>query len=451
MGIPPLASFPQDKIKPAGPGGRLPFFYGWVVVAIAFVTMGIGVNARTAFSLLFPPILDEFGWSRGSIAATFSIGFMVSTVITPFVGAMMDRFGPRLLIPMGAVFVSLGLTLATFATQPWHFYLTLGVLVVGGSVFMNYIGHTLFLPNWFDRRRGLAIGLAFSGVGVGSIILFPWMQSSIQADGWRQSSLIIAAVVLVVLVPLNLLFQRHRPEDMGLAPDGMEAGGNGKKADNKGDPGDRIVDQRWAATEWTLALAVRTGRFWWLMLSFIAALYAWYAVQVHQTRYLIDIGMSAEAAAIALGVVGLSGIGGQIGIGYFSDRVGREWAWSVSLLGFMATYVCLLLLRDFPSQWLMYVMVGLQGFLGYGLASVFGAVPAELFAGKRYGVIFGVLGAAAGTGAALGPFATGLLHDTQGDYEQAFVIAIVVSALSILAMWLAGPRKVRLVAGRAPE
>ena len=98
----------------------------------------------------------------------------------------------------------------------------------------------------------------------------------------------------------------------------------------------------------------------------------------------------------------------------------------------------------------MYAMVFVQGFLGYGMAAVFGAVPSELFAGKRYGVIFGALGAAAGAGAALGPYATGVLHDAQGAYDQAFLIAVAVCAVSIFAMWQAGPRKVRLVPGRMP-
>ena len=450
MASPPSPSSPTEATSPAAVLRWLPFFYGWVVVAIAFVTMAVGVNARTAFSLLFPPILDEFGWSRGTIAATFSIGFIVSTTVTPFVGALMDRYGPRLVIPLGSILVGAGLMTATLATQPWHFYLTLGVLVVGGTAFTGYIGHILFLPNWFDRRRGLAIGIAFSGVGVGSILLFPWMQSSIQTDGWRQSSWIIGIVVLVILVPLNLLFQRNRPEDIGLTPDGDKLGGNDKSSSAKGTPRDRIVDRQWAATEWTLPLAMRTGRFWWLMVAFVTALYVWYAIQVHQTRYLIDVGMSAEAAAVALGLVGLTGIGGQIAIGHFSDRIGREWAWSISLLGFMAAYGCLLVLQSFPSEWLMYVMVGAQGFVGYGLASVFGAVPSELFAGKRYGQIFGVLGATSGAGAAAGPFATGLLHDVQGEYDQAFVIAMAICAVSIFAMWRAAPRNVRLVPGRLP-
>lgn len=427
---------------------RLPFFYGWVVVAVAFVTMALGVNVRTTFSLLLPEIQNDFGWSSGTISATFSIGFIVSTLVAPFAGGFMGRYGPRIIVPMAAILVSTGLVASTFATEPWHFYATFGVLVIGGSVFMGYIGHSLILPPWFDRRRGLAIGIAFSGVGVGSILLLPWMQSAIQADGWRQSTMTLAVVVIVVLVPLNYLFQRYRPEDVGLQPDGLRAGDAEMDAAKHGNPSDRIVDHAWAATNWTLLLAMRTARFWWLLIAFVSGLYAWYAVLVHQTAYLTAVGFSKESASIALGLVGLSGIGGQIFIGYLSDRIGREWAWTLSLSGFAMTYVCLLILKDFPSPWLMYVMVGSQGLIGYGLASVFGAVPSELFAGKSYGVIFGILGGASGLGAALGPYATGLFRDLQGNYEQAFALTIAICALSILAMWLASPRKVRVVPGR---
>jgi len=443
--VPPRSPFTSALID------RLPFFYGWIVIAVAFVTMAIGVNARTSFSLLFPPILDEFGWSRGTIAATFSIGFIVSTLITPLIGALMDRHGPRLTVSLGATFTSLGLVLATFAYLPWHFYLTLGVLVVGGSIFMSYIGHTLFLPNWFDRRRGLALGLGFSGVGVGAIIMFPWMQAAIETEGWRYSCLIIAAVLMIVLVPLNIIFQRRHPHDLGLEPDGGPAPGQAGQDAAAAAKSRAIVDQVWVETEWTLKLAMRTARFWWLLIAFTSGLYVWYAVQVHQTRYLIDVGISAEVAALALGLVGLCGIAGQIGVGHFSDRMGREWAWTISQVGFIATYACLHLLKLWPEQWLMYVMVGAQGLLGYGLASVFGAVPADVFSGKRYGVIFGVLAASASAGAALGPWLTGLLFDSSGNYDGAFNIAIGVCLLSVATMWLASPRKVRLVAGRIPK
>lgn len=165
------ASFPPST--PPQSHCRWPFFYGWVIVGVAFVTMGIGVNTRTAFSLLFPPILAEFGWDRGVTAGAFSVGFMTSTLYAPFIGMFMDRAGPRVVLPLGVGLVSIGMALAPLVSQPWHLYLTLGVLVVGGSVFISYIGHSLFLPHWFVRQRGLAIGVAFSGVGIGSILLLP--------------------------------------------------------------------------------------------------------------------------------------------------------------------------------------------------------------------------------------------------------------------------------------
>jgi len=425
---------------------RLPFFYGWVVIAVAFVTMGIGVNARTSFSLLFPPILDEFGWERGVTAGAFSFGFLVSAILSPTLGKLMDRYGPRLQMEVGVVSVAAGLFLAPLVTRPWHLYATLGVLVGGGSVCLAYTGHSFFLPNWFVRRRGLALSVAFAGVGVGSIILLPWVQTLIARAGWRTACWTLAVVVLVVLAPLNLLVKR-RPEDMGLQPDGdsaAAAAGAAAKPSN-------VVDAAWVAIEWTLARAMRTARFWWIFAGYFCALYAWYAVQVHQTKYLVEIGFSASHAAWALGFVSLAGIPGQVALGHASDRIGREWVWTVGSLGFVMCYVALLALPQAPTPALLYLMVLAQGMLGYGLTSVIAAIPAEIFQGKHYGSIFGVLMLAAIGGGAAGPWLTGVLHDTLGSYTAAWWIAIGASAVSGAAIWFAAPRKVRVVAGRVPR
>src|SRR5688500_6326225 len=128
---------------------RLPFFYGWLIVAVTFVTMAIGVNARTAFSLFFPPIISEFGWERGVTAGAFSFGFVVSGAVSPLIGRMMDRFGPRGVMELGVALMGGGLLLAPLTTQPWHLYLTIGVMVGAGSVCLGYSGQSLFLPNWF--------------------------------------------------------------------------------------------------------------------------------------------------------------------------------------------------------------------------------------------------------------------------------------------------------------
>jgi MFS family permease len=421
---------------------RLPFFYGWLIVAVAFATMGIGVNARTAFSLLFPPIVDEFGWDRGVTAGAFSFGFLVSAALTPAIGRMMDRLGPIAVMESGVALMAAGLLLAPLTSAPWHLYLTLGVLVGGGSICLGYSGQSLFLPNWFVRRRGLAISIAFAGVGVGSVILLPWMQGLIERAGWRTACWTMGLLILLVLAPINLLL-RKRPEDLGLRPDGDAAPGRAEDA-----PQSNVVDAAWAAVEWTLGRAVRTARFWWIALGYFCGLYAWYAVQVHQTKYLIEVGFGATTAAWALGLVSLAGIPGQIALGHISDRIGREWVWTAGSLGFAVCYAALIALKDFQTLTLLYLMIVAQGALGYGLTSVIGAVVAEIFQGKHHGSIFGTVMLAAIAGGAAGPWITGVLYDATGSYAPAFAICIALSALSAVAIWLAAPRKVRAVAGR---
>jgi MFS family permease len=344
---------------------------------------------------------------------------------------------------MGVGMTAAGLLLATVTSQPWQLYGSLGVLVGGGTTCLGFSGQSLYLPNWFVRRRGLAMSLAFSGVGAGSIVLLPWAQSLIAQHGWRAACWAMAGLMIAVVAPLNLLV-RGRPSALGLQPDGdaaSEGSAGVRRAAN-------IVDPAWVAVDWTLARALRTTRFWWIALGYFCALHAWYAVQVHQTKYLVEIGFGPMEAAWALGLVSLVAIPGQIWLGHLSDRVGREWIWTAGCLGFVLCYVALLLLREFPIMPLLVVMVVAQGLLGYGVTSVFGAIPAEIFEGRQYGTIFGCLMLASVGGGASGPWLTGLLYDATGSYALAFWIAIACSLLSILAIWRAAPRQIRAVAGR---
>src|SRR5712664_2262769 len=406
----------------------LPFFYGWMIVAVTFVTMAIGVNARTAFSLFFPPIIGEFGWERGVTAGAFSFGFVVSGAISPLIGRMMDRYGPRTVMEIGVALMGGGLLLAPLTTQPWHLYLTIGVLVGAGSVCLGYSGQSLFVPNWFIRSRGLAMGLAFAGVGIGSVTLLPWVQLMIEQTGWRTACTAMGILVLVVLAPINLLL-RKRPEDIGLEPDGDAA-----PSASSAKPISNIVDPVWAGTDWTLRRALRTARFWWIAVGYFCGLYIWYAVQVHQTKYLLDIGFSSNVGVWALGVVSLLGIPGQIWLGHLSDRVGREWIWAASCAGFAICFAALIALKYVPTLLLVYIMVLAQGALGYGLTAIMGAVVLAIFQAKHYGRIFGCIMLAGLAGGAAGPWATGFLHVVTQSYTIAFAIGIAVSALSAFAI-----------------
>lgn len=421
---------------------RLPFYYGWLIIGIAFVTMAVAVTARTSFSLLLPPLIGEFGWDRGLAAGAFSFGFLVSAVLGPIVGRIMDRNGPRIVIECGVAMVTSGLLLATVIANPWQFYATLGVLVGAGANLMTFTAHSQFLPHWFVRRRALAISIAFSGVGVGAIVLLPWLQSMIEREGWRQACWAMGLLVLFILGPLNLFVWR-RPQDIGLLPDGQsQAAATTLRARAS------IVDREWTSIEWTLARALRTARFWWIALGFACALFAWYAIQVHQTKYLIEVGFSPIVAAWALGIVSVVGIPGQIGLGALSDRIGREWIWTAGCAGFAVCYAALIALEHSPSPLLLWLMVVSQGALGYALTSVMGPIVAEIFEGPHYGSIFGMLTVALIGGGAAGPWLTGVIHDMTGSYRLAFVLAIACCIVSAIAIWIAAPRKVRPVPGR---
>jgi MFS family permease len=439
-----LTPIPSGNVAPHHWSRRLPFYYGWLIVALAFVTMAIAVTARTAFSLLLPPLIDEFGWDRGLVASAFSFGFLLSALLAPVAGRLMDISGPRLVISTGVGLMSLGLLTAPAIQRPWQLYATLGVLVGVGASFMTYTAHSLFLPNWFVQRRAFAISIAFAGAGVGAIVLLPWLQTIIGRDGWRAACSAMGLVVLVVIGCLTLLLRR-RPEDLGLLPDGASHA----VQPQAGHAPSTVVDRDWAATEWTLARAVRTHQFWWIVLAYFWAMFAWYVVQVHQTKYLTEIGFTPLVAAWSLGIVSVVAIPGQIGLGALSDRVGREWVWTAACCGFAVCYAALIALEHAPSAGLLDLMVISQGFLGYAVTSVMGPIVAEIFEGRHYGVIFGAATVALTGGGAVGPWVAGVIRDATGSYKLAFLLAIAGCGVSAVAIWIAAPRKVRLVPGRA--
>ena len=277
---------------------RLPFYYGWLIVGVAFVTMAIGVTGRTAFSLLMPPLIEEFSWDRGLAAGAFSFGFLVSAVLSPIVGRVMDTRGPRMVIMTGVALMSVGLLLAPWVASPWHLYATLGVAVGGGANMMTYTAHSQFLPNWFVRRRGFAISIAFSGVGVGAIVLLPWLQCIILSQGWRASCGPWDCSFSLSFTPTQSCWCGRDPTKSACSPDGASIGGFGsgeaKPRRRRSGLGCRSIGRSRAPSA-----PAASGGSW---SATFCALVAWYAVQVHQTKYLVEIGFTPLVAAWALGM-----------------------------------------------------------------------------------------------------------------------------------------------------
>ena len=339
------------------------------------------------------------------------------------------------MVETGVGLIGGGLLLAAFIHRPWQLYLTLGALVGGGVNLLAYTAQSMYLIRWFVRRRGLALSIAFSGVGFGSITILPWQQALVAGSGWRTACWSLGLLILAVLAPLNLLFKRD-PAELGLAPDGASgappcaAGGD-------------VPQTEQGSVAWTLGRALRAGAFWWLAASYFCGLFTWYAVQVHQTKYLIEVGFDASTAAWALAVVGLVAVPGQIALGHLSDRIGRYWVWTIGNAGFVATCLTLLALAEAPSPALLWLMVIAQGTIGYGLTSVMGAIPAETFGTRNFGSIFGTAMTAAIAGGAAGPWLGGVAHDLTGSYAVAFWASIACSAFSAVAIWKSRlPRRV---------
>jgi sugar phosphate permease len=195
-------------------------FYGWVVVLVGFVTLGVAFGIWYSFSVFFLAIIKEFGWSRAAASSIFS-AILISQAVTGLqAGLLQDRFGPRVVIPAGCLIVAAALALTSRAQGLSHFYLTYGLLAGAGVSLLGFSSHAASIPKWFERKRGLAVGMAMSGIGFGMLILIPMMEKAITRYGWRNAYLILAALALFVVAPLNLFLSRRSPEAMNLRPDG---------------------------------------------------------------------------------------------------------------------------------------------------------------------------------------------------------------------------------------
>lgn len=236
-----------------------PFYYGWVIVVIAFLSMGTWLAMRTTFSVFLVALLDEFHWSRASAAGVQSVSFIVYTLSAPLVGALIDRYGPRKVILPGIIVLSAGLFICASLRSLVQFYFFYGVLVAFGVTFVSIIAYSAVLSHWFQRRRGLASGIAVSGMGIGSFALVPLTQYVIVTLGWRSAFKALGVVVFLLLFPLTALFLRHKPSDLGLEVDGTAA------ATGPAHRSMEVVDHEWARTEWTLRRVSRrgdSGRSW---------------------------------------------------------------------------------------------------------------------------------------------------------------------------------------------
>ena len=410
-------------------------FYGWVIVGISTLVFAIVRGVNDSFSVFFVAFLEEFGCGRAAVAGVFSCARLTEGVISVGVGMLSDRFGLRRLVPMSACLVAIGLVLASQAQTLWMLYVAYGLVFAVGYCGLGELSHVPVISHWFIKQRGTAIGIAMAGMGLGILLIVPLTQLFILHLGWRWAYIVLAAIVLVGVIPPTLLWQRERPEDMGLLPDGEVPVELPRRSAIMAR---RSTHATPVGQEWTLRTALRTPTLWMLFAMRVFTPLGMMMVVPHHVVYLVGHGFSKPVAALAFGSLGAFSFTGRILFGWLSDRLGQVatiiLSYSISILG---TFL-LLSLQDPTYVWLLWCHIAVYG-IGFGARGpLTSALVTQLFHGKSWGAILGFLEVGSGLGGTLGPWLSGVLFDWTGSYTVSFHVSMVMLALAVVCAWLAG-------------
>ncbi|MBI2875977.1 MAG: MFS transporter [Candidatus Tectomicrobia bacterium] len=444
-------------------------FYGWIVVAISFVAMALSFSIRYSYPVFNVVLEKEFGWSRTSVYFAYSLHLITYGIGGPLAGLLFDRVGPRILFPVAALLSGVALVACSQLNSLLWYYFFAGILATLGAVSLDVVPNVALICSWFEKKRGQAVGLATSGLGLSMVIAGVFVTWVVSRFGFRWGYAIMGLLIFFVTAPLTALFQRHRPAEMGLRVDGEGTNARldellsriqerlfGRKRDARQEKeeipleeSDILANPEWAKADWPLSKVIRTPRYWLFFSIKILLVFAIYCVLVHQTPYAVDAGFSKMAAGAALGITGTVAIFGKIFWGYISDRIGRELTYTIIILQACAGILVLMAVKD-PSQlWMLYSYAVRYG-MGYGSISAnLPTMLADVYCPKSLGATYGLSVLGSGIGGATGPLFAAYMYDTTRSYHIPFTICLVFLVVSIVQVWIFAPRKVRLVAGKA--
>jgi MFS family permease len=330
----------------------------------------------------------------------------------------------------------------------WHFYVAFGLIAALGSAMLYIVPVTAIVSNWFVRHRGTAIGIITASPGTSQLLLLAPLQYLINQIGWRNSYLLLGAVLVLVPTTLIRLLLYGRPSDCGLSIEN-EAGLWKRTSGEAHTPERRtevvVLNKEWADTDWTIGKAAKTFRFWALTLMMLTFTIGFFLVSVHLVAFLTDKGYSSLVAASVIGLQGFVNIVGTLVGGVVGDRWGREKTLTLSIAIFIACIVLLNLAGWITSPIILYAFAVVYG-IGFGMAfPTLMASAADLFQGRHFGSILGVIALGGYLGAAFGAWLGGYFFDLTGDYRLNFIVAALVMFFAATLIWKARPSQVRVV------
>jgi MFS family permease len=375
---------------------------------------GRGLGDTYAVFLL--PLEREFGWSRSELTGVYSIYLLVNGFTAPLVGLAFDRLGPRWVYGTGTALLGAAFFLAGGLVTLWQFYLFVGALVGLGVSFNGMVPGSALLVRWYRARLSAAIGIAFSAVGVGTIVFVPLAQYLVAQYDWRVAYRTLGALLLVLL-PLVLFAVPWRT---------FAAGDPAFRHDTR---------QNISGEGWTLRAALGSPVYRGLAQLFFCTATAMFSIVVQLVAFFVDAGFSPLAAATAYGMVGMLSAASIMGSGLLSDRFGYRQTVTVSFMGTATGMSILLLLTYSPSIFLLAAFVPVFGLCMGVRGPIVASVSARHFAGPNVATIYGTIYSTNALGAAFGSWMGGLLHDLTGGYRAGLGVALVFIALAAAPFW----------------
>lgn len=421
----------------------VPFYYGWIILAISFLTTLTSAGIRAAPTVLIHPLEAEFGWSRALISSGISVNLLLFGVAAPISGWLLDRFGPRRVMMGSLSLLVLGVTATTFMREFWHFVLLWGVVVGLGAGGVGSVLSATVANRWFVARRGLALGILNSASSTGQLIFLPLLMAMIVYSGWRVGSLIFVGVALA-LIPLVLLVMRDDPADLGLEPYGAGEPGAGSSASLASLRG---VSK--GAGSVVLSEVFRSSTFWLLAGSFfICGGTANGLIGTHLIPHEIDHGIPQVTAATLVGVMGGLNFVGTVLSGWMTDRVQpRKWLSMVFALRGLSLFI-LPFVQDFSGLLLFAVIYGLDWFATVPPTV---ALTADTFGRQSVGRVYGWIFLSHQLGAAIMASAAGAIRVWLGDYHFAFLAGGCIAMVAALLALQIRPERRQIALGPVPE
>jgi MFS transporter, OFA family, oxalate/formate antiporter len=390
------------------------FFYGWLVVAAAFVVTFIGFGCAYTFSSFVDSMQRQFGASRGSVSLVFSFAGFLYFGLGVISGPLADRWGARKLVALGMGLVGLGLVLASQAQTIVQVYAAYSV-GIGAGVGSAYVPTLGAVQRWFVKRRGFASGLAVSGIGVGTLVMPPLATWLIASLGWRDAYLVLGIAAAVAGIGSSLLIADD-PRSHGTGPDGDPLDAHSSA------PARRGVSTR---------DAVRTPRFAGLYATCLISAFGVFVPFVHLVPFAVDHQVAPAVAVLLLGMIGVGSTAGRFFLGSIADRVGRD-AFLIAMYVGMA--ISLTIWAVAGGFWSLVTFALLFGVFYGGWVAVLPAVVTDHFGGRNVSSIIGILYTSVAFGTLLGPSAAGFAFDASHSY---FVPVIISAIANLVAAFIA--------------